>query len=105
MMFALFEFVDKCYFFMIIYPQLERATTGGKLNYAQMSALNSKTFCHFLSLQLANKATNMATGNQPERKNSKFLLEESVICDNENCNLRLFGDCIKVVSNSGDDSV
>ena len=42
---------------------------------------------------------------QLERKSSKFLLEESVICENKQCKLKLFGDCIEVVTRLGDDSL
>ena len=43
-----------------------------------------------------------AGGNQ---ENSKYLLEEGVIIDNEKCILKLFGDCIEVINNSGNDNV
>ena len=62
------------------------------ISYENFFRVDSKT----------NASMASAGGN---RDNSKYLLEESVIIDNKKCMLKLFGDCIEVINNSGDDNL
>ena len=41
---------------------------------------------------------------ESEHENSKFLLEENIICDDLNCKIKLYGDCIEIVDETKHDS-